>query len=80
MVHPPEGLLPLRASIVRVMAIPVATGRTDTAPRSPKPASLSASLVSRLVNFARSDEPAAYRLPSDIMILLQSRRYHVQET
>ena len=61
----PGGLLSLRARMVNVMAMPVATGTTETVPKSPKPASLSASLVSRFVNLARSEEPAACRAPSD---------------
>lgn len=55
----PDGRLLLRARIVKVMAMPVATGMTDTVPRSPNPASRSASFVNRFVSLASKEEPAA---------------------
>lgn len=47
------------ASMVAVSAMPVASGSTVTAPRSPSPASCSASAASRFVSFASREEPAA---------------------
>ncbi len=47
------------ASSVTVIAMPVASGSTVTAPVSSSPAALSASAASSSVSLARVDDPAA---------------------
>lgn len=56
----PAGRSARSASSVSVSAMPVASGSTVLAPRSPRPASASASATSRFASCASSEDPAAW--------------------